>query len=117
MKARIALFVPAILVASCSQSGGTSSTLYRNSPLDPSERVHWASFNANESGDYNLGNCTMDAKLLNANVAASAKAEGKEPNDGVGFWCEPGEYKEKGAVPAHFEASYPASSDSPLSWK
>jgi hypothetical protein len=107
----------ALLVASCGQNSGASYTLYRNSPLDPTERVHWASFDANESGDYNRGNCMMAARLLNANVAASAKAEGKEPYDGVGFWCELGAYKEKGVVPATFEASYPANSDSPLSWK
>ena len=79
-------------------------------------RVHWATFNANDKGDYNRENCAMAARLLNANVAASAKAEGKQPLKGVGFWCEPGKYSEKGDVPTEFAAAFPASSNGPLSW-
>jgi hypothetical protein len=41
-------------------------------------RVHWATFDTNDKGSYNMNNCLMAARLLNANVTARAKAEGKE---------------------------------------
>jgi hypothetical protein len=105
-----------LFLAACDEDRSATYTLYRNSPLEPSVRVHWATFNATDKGDYNRGNCTMAARLLNANVKASAKAEGKEPFEGVGFWCELGKFKEKGNVPSEFDTAFPATSDSPLSW-
>lgn len=99
-----------LLTAGC-DAGSTSSetfTLYRNSPLDRSIRVHWATFNASDSDrNYNRNNCEMAARLLNANVDASAAAEGKPRHSGVGFWCEPGSYSETGAVPSTFPAAFP----------
>ena len=104
------------MVAGCSQKPDTSVTLYRNSPIGLSDRVQFASFDADETIDFNSGNCGMAARLLNANVAAAAKAEGKYPPAGAGFWCERGRYKADGSVPVAFETSFPAKSDSPLSW-
>ena len=104
------------LTAACNSKPDTTYTLYRNSPLGRSDRVHFATFNAAESNDFNRSNCSMSARLLNANFAASAKAEGKDPIAGIGFWCEPGSYSAKGQVPSSFDASFPASSDGPLSW-
>ena len=97
-----------LLVGGCEQlTESKTYTLYRNSPFGL-VRVHWATFNADERDPaYNLNNCEMAARLLNANVAASAKADGKEPDQSVGFWCENGPFKEKGAIPAHFEAAFP----------
>jgi hypothetical protein len=108
---RVALgIVAAVAVTSCSSQapGAERFTLYRNSFMDHSMRVHWATFDAAESDrNYNRNNCEMAARLLNANAAASARAEGKEPDPGLGFWCEPGGYSEKGVVPSTFPADFP----------
>ena len=101
-----------ILLCSCAPEGSNDKagpySLYRNSNINGSIRVHWATFNAQESDpSYNSNNCSMAARLLNANMAALAKAESKALHPGVGFWCEPGAYSEKGAVPSRFEAAFP----------
>lgn len=71
-------------------------------------RIHWATFDAKESDPaYNMKNCQMAARVLNANYAASSQAEGKQPDLSVGFWCEAGSYTETGAVPSRFETAYP----------
>ena len=67
----------AFSLSGCEAERSDSFTLYRNSALDHSLRVHWASFNANDKDNYNMNNCLMAARLLNANVSASAKADGK----------------------------------------
>lgn len=90
------------------------ATLYRNSHVMNDLRVHWATFDASDGGDYNLGNCQMAARLLNANVRASAAAEGKEPYSAVGFWCEVGAYSEDGGVPVSFDAEFPTDTRSPM---
>jgi hypothetical protein len=82
-------------------------TLYRNSPFDHSLRVHWATFDAADKGNYNLNNCLMAARVLNANVTASARSEGKQRDLAAGFWCETGNYQEKGRVPASFSEAFP----------
>ena len=105
-----------LLLYGCNSDSGGTYTLYRNSPLNTSMRLHWASFDTNEKADVNGDNCNMAARLLNANVAALAKAAGKEPFHGIGFWCEPGKYSQKGSVPAEFKAAFPTDTDSPLSW-
>jgi hypothetical protein len=101
----------AVLASACTPQASHDAekfTLYRNSFMDHSMRVHWATFDAAESDrNYNRNNCEMAARLLNANVAASARAEGKEPDASLGFWCEPGGYSEKGVVPSTFPAAFP----------
>lgn len=57
-------------------------TLYRNSPIDLSARVHWATFDADEPRDYNLRNCQMAADLLN-----------KQAPRGIRWWCGAGRYR------------------------
>ena len=81
--------------------------LYRNSVIDSSLRLHWATFDADDSITYNMNNCLMAARLLNANVTASAAQEGKARHVGVGFWCEPGRYREAGLVPTNFPEAFP----------
>jgi hypothetical protein len=72
------MIIGPIAFAGCSRQEPNTATLYRNSPFAVGVRVHWATFNAAESDpSYNLNNCLMAARLLNANVTASAKAEGK----------------------------------------
>jgi hypothetical protein len=103
-----ALVGASALLQGCGSAATTTYTLYRNSPFEVGERVHWATFNVKESDPlYNANNCAMAARLLNANYAASAKAEGKQPAAGVGFWCEAGSFKPKGAVPASFPSAFP----------
>lgn len=93
-----------------------TATLYRNSPLSNSMRVHWATFDTADGLDHNLGNCGMAARILNANIEASARAEGKEPFQDVGFWCETGGYSEAGEVPTRFDAEYPSDTRSEWRW-
>lgn len=107
----IKLVIPvAVFLAGCSDGGRDSATLYRNSPLDPSMRVHFSSFDAPERTPYNINNCQMTARLLNANVAANASAENREMDERIGFWCEPGDYREKGATPFRFDSEFPTDS-------
>ncbi|WP_159096790.1 hypothetical protein [Pseudovibrio sp. Alg231-02] len=57
-------------------------TLYRNSVLDPSMRIHIATFDASDGIEYNSGNCWLTARLFN-------------DQDGIKttFWCEEGRFK------------------------
>ncbi len=71
-------------------------TLYRNSPIDPTMRIHFASFDAHEKGfgdakyDYNRGNCQLVADLLRSNVLRETDGAST-----VRYWCELGPYREK----------------------
>jgi hypothetical protein len=94
-------------LSACKAQRSNSFTLYRNSHLDYSMRVHWATFDTNDKGSYNMNNCLMAARLLNANVTARAKAEGKERDQILGFWCEGGTYQEHGTVPTSFSEAFP----------
>jgi hypothetical protein len=95
------------LGAGCSDRQPETSTLYRNSPYGVL-RVHVATFDADDSGGgYNRDNCEMAARIYNANVAALRRANGKAGDSDVGFWCEPGRFEAKGAIPGHFEAQFP----------
>lgn len=107
---RIAALLAATCLVGCSSPERSASvfTLYRNSNISPSLRVHWGTFDASESDPtYNANNCAMAARLLNANMRESAKAEGLTPHFRVGFWCEPGSFSEQGQVPSSFEAAFP----------
>ncbi|MEN3975200.1 hypothetical protein [Emcibacter sp. SYSU 3D8] len=112
---RTIAFIAAGLIAGCGPSEQIDVvTLYRNSPLANDLRIHWATFDAAEGADYNLGSCEMAAKILNANLEASAKAEGKQPFPNVGFWCEPGGYSESGGVPTKFDGQFPSDTTSSM---
>lgn len=113
MKIRAGVIVTIALLAiggCASEDDGHPATLYRNSILDTSMRIHFASFDAPDKGTFNIDNCEMVARILNANLIASAEAEGKAPHSSVGFWCEIGSYRKTGEVPASFEAEYPTDS-------
>jgi hypothetical protein len=108
IKGILSAAVVAATLAACSERKAETFTLYRNSPYAPGVRVHWATFDVSDSdATYNLDNCQMAARLLNANVTASAKAEGKERDTSLGFWCEPGTYREKGSIPTTFPEAFP----------
>ncbi len=85
---RIAAIATLSVTAMGCNEGGPIYTLYRNSPLDLHMRVHWASFDAKESGNYNQENCNMAADLLNKNLSK----ENPENYPAVHFWCEKGEF-------------------------
>jgi hypothetical protein len=112
----VALLIMASMISSCSMIGKETeavteakrATLYRNSTMVTGMRLHWASFDADDGPSYNISNCMMAARLLNANLLASAEAEGKPPPAGVGFWCEPGSFRTDGQVPGTFRAEYPS---------
>jgi hypothetical protein len=89
------------------QQSSSTATLYRNSPIDHTLRVHFGTFDAAENDGVNLDNCGMTARLLNANVDAWAKTEGKTRDPTVGFWCEPGNFSKTGNVPMMFESQFP----------
>ncbi len=97
-----------ISLTGCSEQKASTATLYRNSFISAGLRVHWATFNSGESDpSYNLNNCLMAARLLNANLTASAKAEGKKRDKSVGFWCENGPFRENGSMPTTFLEAFP----------
>jgi hypothetical protein len=102
----IAVFAAlAFPMASCSFDKASPYTLYRTSSMAPGARIHWATFNADESSPiYNRQNCGMAARLLTANMKA---LNGEDYNPALGFWCEEGEYNPEGAVPQSFVAEYP----------
>ena len=116
MKRTSLSILAAASLVGCGTKDPISYTLYRNSPLELTDRVLFATFDAPESAAFNRGNCTMAARLLNANVIAANKADGKPPVGGAGFWCEAGPYKKSGNVPTTFETAFPADTDNPLSW-
>lgn len=111
MKKKAFAIAGLLLITGCGESSPSSAetfALYRNSSLDRTLRVHWGTFDAEESDpSYNRNNCEMAARLLNANVEAWAEQEGKPPHPGVGFWCEPGNYSETGSAPSTFTAAFP----------
>ncbi len=108
MKKLVQFSVIALLAGCGPTKQINTATLYRNSPILSDLRVYWASFAAPEENQtYNIENCEMAAGVLNANFKAMNKANGKEPDPGLGFWCEEGPYSEKGNIPTSFKAEFP----------
>ena len=111
------VFAAALLpaLAACGFHDG-DATLYRNSPLDLTMRIGLASFNGADGLEYNLDNCEMAARLLNANMDAANKAGGATRNPALGFWCEEGAFRGRGAVPPSFDSEYPTTAEGGLHW-
>lgn len=120
MRIWLAAFIAgALMVSGCSLGPSTdesSSTLYRNSPLDYGMRVHFATFDTGDTEDFNLQNCAMTAGILNYNMDSASKAEGTLRDPRLGFWCEPGPYSATGAVPDQFESESPTDVRSKYRW-
>jgi hypothetical protein len=102
------LTVVAAGLASCDAPGRNSFTLYRNNPLDLRERVHFATFDSYGDANYNMRNCQMASRLLNASETERRRRMGYEGRfTGYGFWCEPGNFSEQGLVPSSFVEAFP----------
>lgn len=57
-------------------------TLYRNSVLDPTMRLHVATFDGADGKAYNAENCNVAANLFQSQDGVQTR-----------FWCEPGRYQ------------------------
>jgi len=114
MYSRYYLFslLPLFMLGGCLELGDRSAqvaTLYRNGSMLKDMRLHFASFDAQgEANDFNINNCRMTARLLNANVSSQWSAAGLPD---VGFWCEPGPFREDGIAPFEFDTEYPTNVD------
>lgn len=79
----LAALIAALASGGCTQSNDDVYSLYRNSALDPTMRIHVATFDSSEGGDiraaYNRLNCEEAAQLYLAN-------DGEQKR----WWCEPG---------------------------
>ena len=71
----------ALSLAACGQSAGESYTLYRHS-FTATSRIHIATFDADESGEYNQENCQIAAELF-----------ANQPGVTVRYWCEKGRFR------------------------
>ena len=86
------------------EGGEQIATMYRNGSLMPEIRLHFGTFDAaGEANDYNINNCQMTARVLNSNIRAQTQSD----EQSVGFWCEPGPYREEGISRQSFEAEFP----------
>ncbi|ANU08449.1 hypothetical protein A6F65_02163 [Paraurantiacibacter namhicola] len=74
-------------------------------------RVHFATFDAADGLEYNLANCRMAARALNANVAALAEKLAYERQSDLGYWCEAGAFDQRGDVPATFDTEWPTEAE------
>jgi hypothetical protein len=76
----------AVLVATTAtalaQSDSEIYTLYRNSVLDSSMRIHVASFDVEYGAEYNSENCNLAADLFQEQDSVLTR-----------FWCEQGPYR------------------------
>jgi hypothetical protein len=64
--------------------GGPTYTLYRNGVGQDTLRIHVATFDAKEPGEYNRENCEQTRELYQ--IAPTARSQ---------FWCEQGGFKVK----------------------
>lgn len=71
-----------LTIVACSPSGDSTYTLYRNSVLDASMRIHVASFDTAEGNDYNSENCELARALFLGQDGVSVR-----------YWCEKGRFQ------------------------
>jgi hypothetical protein len=81
------MLVAAVSLVGCGEQSRTY-TLYRNSPVIKSLRIHFSTFNADESGSYNEENCNVAADLMNKEASRIMNGE-----PAVRYWCELGKFK------------------------
>lgn len=84
MKVNMKKIIATILVLSpiiTACSSDTTYTLYRNSAIDPLMRLHVATFDSADGGEYNQGNCQIAQELFQNQEGVTTK-----------FWCEKGRF-------------------------
>jgi hypothetical protein len=75
----IVTFSIAVTLASSAFATESIYSLYRTSLVDGVAKVHIATFDTTNGGDYNLENCQLTAELFQ-----------NQPNVETKFWCEQG---------------------------
>jgi hypothetical protein len=71
-------FATIVLAAACAREPG-AYTLLRNETVGDTARIVVATFNANETEEFNRGNCEHARELFQI-----------EPSNRARFWCEKG---------------------------
>jgi hypothetical protein len=79
MRALISLGLSAGFMASVCAGDGLSYTLLRNETVGDTSRIVIATFNANETQDFNRDNCEHARELFQV-----------EPTNHARYWCEKG---------------------------
>ena len=79
---RLAGLLSLLLLASCSRGEGTAYTLYRSAFAGEAVRLHIATFDADDSRDYNRQNCEIARDLFQS-----------QPGVAVRYWCELGRFR------------------------
>lgn len=84
MRRLLAALVVGIALCSpaAAQSDADVLTLYRNSVVDGTMRIHVATFDSSDGRDYNAENCDLAANLFQRQEGISVR-----------FWCEPGHFR------------------------
>ena len=77
----ILVMAATIFTAGCLANQGTF-TLYRNSAIDRSMRIHVGTFNTADGEKYNTENCDLAATLFASQAGVTVR-----------FWCESGIFK------------------------
>ncbi len=76
------LALSSVALTAAGAAAASTFTLYRNSPLDPSMRLHVATFDAAEGEQYNRENCNTAADLFSRQTGVRTR-----------FWCEAGRFR------------------------
>ena len=78
-----AALLACLSIASPSEADSTAPfSLIRDSAIDPTMRIHVATFDTREGEAYNLENCNIVAVLMQ-----------QQPGVTTRFWCERGAYR------------------------
>lgn len=78
------ILAAALLTVGCSETPKSETfTLYRNSPIDRSLRIHVATFDAVDHEGYNLAVCGSVSDYYNEAPPMDAR-----------YWCESGRFQE-----------------------
>ena len=77
-----AIAVLLVVLAGCDAGNERTYTLYRESAAPSSNRIHVATFDADESEEFNCGNCEKTREPFQAQRGLRIR-----------FWCEKGRYR------------------------
>ena len=86
-----------VLVSACSMDAGTEYTLYRTGidfatkSHDETQRIHVATFDADQDAKYNRANCDFAQELLNASQPHYRGSIFQAIK--IRYWCEKGRFR------------------------